>query len=79
VENHLLKRKEYLDVVVNENFKAYDLTKKQYEIGQGSLLDVLVVQQKWISAKIAKLDMDSKTLINRVNIYMALDGSFEEK
>jgi len=79
VEDHLIKRKEFLEVVVDENFQAYTLTKKQYEIGQGSLLDVLVVQQKWISAKIAKLDMDSKTLINRVNIYLALGGSFEEK
>jgi len=79
VEDHLIKRKEYLEVIVDENFKAYELTKKQYEIGKGSLLDVLVVQQKWISAKIAKLDMDSKTLINRVNIHLALGGSFEEE
>ena len=79
MESHLIKRKEYLNIIVDENFQAYNLTKKQYEIGEGSLLDVLVVQQKWISAEIAKLDMDSKTLINRVNMYMALGGSFETK
>lgn len=79
MEDHLLKRKEYLKIAEEENYKAYEMTKKQYEIGQGSLLDVLNIQKKWISAKIAKLDVDSKLLINRVNIHLALGGSFETK
>jgi len=79
LEDILLKRAKYLKIAEEESYKAYKITKKEYEIGQGSLLDVLNVQKKWISAKIAKLDVKSKLLINRVNIYMALGGSFQTK
>lgn len=78
-EDTLLKRKEYISSSVNENKASYELTKKQYDIGQGSMLDVLSEQNKWISAQIADLDIDNQLLINRVNIHISLGGSFEEK
>ena len=77
-EEHLLKREEYLQIEVESNKHAYEQTNLQYEIGQISLLDVLTVQKKWIASKVAKLDMASKRLINRVNLHLALGGSFEE-
>ncbi len=78
-EQTLLERKKYLTSAVSENKASYELTKKQYEIGQGSMLDVLSQQNSWISAQIASLDVDSQLLINRVNTHLALGGSFEEK
>jgi len=77
-EEHLLKRDEYLQIEVMENKKAYDQTMKQYEIGQISLLDVLTVENKWITSRIAKMDVDGRRLVNRVNLHLALGGSFEE-
>jgi len=77
-EDHLLKREEFLEIEVNSNKKAYEQTNLQYEIGQISMLDVLTVQNKWIASRIAELDMASKRLANRVNLHLALGGSFEE-
>ena len=76
-EEHLAKREEYLGIEEKENKIAYQQTKKQYEIGQIPLLDVLTIQQKWIGAKIAKLDITDKRLVNRVKLHLALGGSFK--
>ena len=78
-EDALLKQKEYLASASKENKSSYELTKKQYEIGQGNMLDVLAEQNKWISSQIALLDIENQLLINRVNIHLALGGSFESK
>ncbi len=78
-EEHLLKREEYLRIEVDENFKAYAQTKKQYDIGQISLLDVLTVENKWIGSRIAEMDVASQRLVNRVNLHLALGGSFDEQ
>ena len=77
-EEHLLKREEYLKIEVSENKKAYDQTMKQHEIGQISLLDVLTVESKWIESRIAEMDVAGRRLVNRVNLHLALGGSFEE-
>lgn len=77
-EEHLLKRDEYLQIEVRENKKAYNQTVKQYEIGQISLLDVLTVENKWIASRIAEMDIAGQRLVNRVNLHLALGGSFEE-
>ena len=78
-EEHLLKREEYLLTEVTENKKAYDQTKEQYYIGQITLLDVLVVENTWIASRIAEMDIADKRLANRVNLHLALGGSFEEQ
>ncbi len=77
-ERHLLKREEYLQIEVRENKKAYDQTMEQYKIGQITLLDVLTVENKWISSRIAEMDIAGQRLVNRVNLHLALGGSFEE-
>ena len=77
-EEHLLKREEYLKVEVRENKIAYDQTMAQYEIGQITLLDVLTIENKWIASRIAELDVAGQRLMNRVNLHLALGGSFEE-
>ncbi len=76
-EEHLLKREEYLQTVVSENFKAYELMKVQYDIGKIEFLDVLTVQNKWIQARIALINTSAQRLLNRVQLHLALGGSFE--
>ena len=78
-EEHLLKREEYLQIEVRENKKAYDQTMQQYEIGQISLLDVLTIQNKWIASRIDEMDVAGQRLVNRVNLHLALGGSFDEQ
>lgn len=76
-EEHLARREEYLKTVVSENFKAYQIAKKQLDIGSIEFLDVLTIQNKWIRAKIALIDTSTSRLLNRVQLHLALGGSFE--
>lgn len=76
LEEHLMEREKYMKVVVEENYSAYQLTKKQFEIGKIDLLDVLTTQDKWVQAKIALTDVETQRLINRVGLHLALGGSF---
>jgi outer membrane protein, multidrug efflux system len=77
-EEHLMKREEYLQTVVSENFNAYELMKTQFDIGRIEYLDVLTVQNKWIQARIALIDTSTQRLLNRVQLHLALGGSFAE-
>jgi len=76
-EDHLTKREEYLQTVVEENFKAYGLVKTQYEVGKIDMLDLLAVQSKWVQARIALVDVQTQRLLNRTGLHLALGGSFE--
>ena len=75
-ERYLQKRYVYLNKMVKEYKKAYDMTYKNYKIGQGNILDVLNIQSKWISAKIARTQLLKERLINRVNLFLALGGKY---
>lgn len=76
-EEHFQKRESYLEKVVEENFKVYEIMQKQFEIGMIDLLDVLAVQNKWIQARIALVDVSTMRLLNRVRLHLALGGGFE--
>ena len=69
---------EPLQAVVAENFSALQLTRKQYEVGRIDLLSVLVIQNRWIASQISLLNVKDLRLIERVNLHLALGGSFEE-
>ena len=75
-EQQLTQRYHYITTMVSEFKTAYDMTNKNYTIGQGTILDVLQIQAKWINARIAKVQLQQKRLINRVNLYLALGGSY---
>jgi NodT family efflux transporter outer membrane factor (OMF) lipoprotein len=78
-EDYLAKREEDLRQVVEENKTAYEQTLEQYKIGEINYLDVITVQERWINARVAYLDMKSRRLINRINLHLALGGSFDEQ
>ena len=75
-EQYLFDRQGYLNEVVKENLQAYLLTQKQFEVGKIDFLDVLIVQNKWLAARIAQLDIRMQRLLNRVALHQALGGSF---
>ncbi len=76
LEGQLASRYAYISTMVKEYKTTYDMTKANYEIGQGTYIDVLTVQAKWISAQIQKLQIHKARLLNRVNLHLALGGSF---
>ena len=78
-ERYLARRYRYLNTMVTEYKTAYDMTDKNYKIGQGTILDVLQAQSKWINAKILRTQVMKERLINRVNLHLALGGSFDRK
>ncbi|SFV53051.1 RND efflux system, outer membrane lipoprotein, NodT family [hydrothermal vent metagenome] len=78
-ERYLAKRYSYLNTMVREYKSAYEMTNENYKIGQGTILDVLQSQSKWISAQILRTQVMKERLINRVNLHLALGGSFSKR
>jgi len=79
MEKQLARRYQWLEESVKEYRLAYDMTMESYNIGQGTIIDVLTAQSKWIDASIAKVTVANQRLANRVNLYLALGGSFDTK
>lgn len=74
----LLERREsFLSNSVDNNRQAYDLALKQYEVGQIDLLSVLQMQTRWVGARTGLLRVKNARLAERINLHLALGGSFE--
>lgn len=76
-ETLLQQREELLTAVVDENAKALELSRKEYEVGKIGLENVLLTQANWVAARISQLNIQSQRLFQRVNLHLALGGSFE--
>ncbi len=76
-ERLFAEREVYLDTVVDENERALELARVQYDVGQIDLLSLLQIQTKWIGARIGLLRIQNDRLAQRVNLHLALGGSFE--
>jgi outer membrane protein TolC len=74
----LLERREgYLSGAVDNNRQAFRLAQTQYEVGQTDLLSVLQMQSRWIGARVNLLNVRNQRLAQRINLHLALGGSFE--
>jgi outer membrane protein TolC len=78
-EKQLKERYDYLVTMEREYRIAYDMTVQNYEIGEGTIFDMLLAQSKWIDAGIQKVSVANQRLANRVNLHLALGGSFDAK
>ncbi len=77
-EEALLERREgFLSRSVDNNKQAYDLAVKQYDVGQIDLLSVLQMQSRWIGARTGLLRIKNARLAERINLHLALGGSFD--
>jgi outer membrane protein TolC len=72
------EREVYLEDVLENNTQAWELAKIQYEVGKIDLLSVLQMQARVVGAQIGMVNIRNDQLINRVNLHLALGGSFEE-
>ncbi|WP_456452180.1 TolC family protein, partial [Hydrogenimonas sp.] len=70
-EKQLKERYDYLVTMEREYRTAYDMTVENYEIGEGTIFDMLLAQSKWIDAGIQKVSVANQRLANRVNLHLA--------
>jgi NodT family efflux transporter outer membrane factor (OMF) lipoprotein len=77
-EELLEERESYLEVVLEENTEAWGLARAQYDVGKIDLLSVLQMQARVVGARIGMVTIRSERVIDRVNLHLALGGSFDE-
>ncbi len=77
-EKLLAEREAFLEVTVKENAEALRVTKVQYEVGRVELLAYLQVQARLLSARSRLIAVRFDRLAQRINLHLALGGSFEK-
>ena len=73
----LTKRERYLKGALDDNQEALDVAQKQFDAGKLDLLSVLQMQERVISAKIAWINIRNARLAQRIELHLALGGSFD--
>ncbi|HET9701051.1 MAG TPA: TolC family protein, partial [Burkholderiales bacterium] len=63
---------------VAENKRAVELTEVRYRVGSGDLRAVAQQQLALYATRSALLRMQAETLVQRVNLHLALGGGFGE-
>jgi multidrug efflux system outer membrane protein len=76
-EQLLERRESYLARAVDNNLRAYELAMVQYNVGQTDLLSVLQMQSRWVGARLGLLVVKNQRLATRINLHLALGGSFD--
>jgi outer membrane protein, multidrug efflux system len=71
------EREQILTRAVRENVRAVELASIRYRVGTVDLRGVQQQQLALYASRMALLQMQSERLVQRVNLYLALGGSFE--
>lgn len=77
-EELLSERETFLTSAVAGNLEAYNLARVQYDVGKIDLLSVLQMQTRWLGARIGLLRIRNERLAQRIDLHLALGGSFEQ-
>jgi NodT family efflux transporter outer membrane factor (OMF) lipoprotein len=77
VARTLSERQSFLQQAVVENQRALDFAQTSYRVGQGDLRAVQQQQLNVHAARLALLRVQGEQLAQRVNLHLALGGSFE--
>ena len=72
-------RERLLEQAVADNARALELANIRYRVGSGDLRAVQQQSLALYAARTALLRVQSERLVQRVNLYLALGGSFEEQ
>ena len=73
----MAERETFLSSVVEDNTRAYEASKTQYDVGKIDMLSLLQMQARVIGSRAALVHMKSARLAQRVDLHLALGGSFE--
>ena len=76
-EQLLEQREAFMDSIVDNNEKAFEIAQTQFQQGAVELLDVLQMQARLVNAKVAQISMRNARLAERINLHLALGGDFE--
>ncbi|MCP4767173.1 MAG: TolC family protein [Gammaproteobacteria bacterium] len=76
-ERLLAEREGFLQGIVSNEFQAYEIERIRYDSGATDILSVLQIQSRWIGGRIALLRLQNERLAQRINLHLALGGSFE--
>ena len=76
-EQLFAEREQFLSAVVDNDFKAYEIETVRYDEGAKDLLSVSQIQSRWVAGRIALLRIQNERLAQRINLHLALGGSFE--
>lgn len=76
-ESLMAEREAFLSSVVEDNTRAYQASKAQYDVGKVDMLSLLQMQARVIGSRAALVHMKSARLAQRVDLHLALGGSFE--
>jgi len=74
----LADRQALLAVAVRENARAYELAGVRYRVGAGDLRAVQQQQLAVYAAQVQLLRVQAERLVQRVNLHLALGGSFDD-
>jgi NodT family efflux transporter outer membrane factor (OMF) lipoprotein len=75
----LAERERQLQQAVAENRRALELANVRYRVGSGDLRAVQQQTLALVAARTALLRVQSERLVQRVNLHLALGGSFDER
>jgi len=78
-ENALRDRAALLDATVRDNERAVERARVQYQVGSTDLRSVEQRQLALFSVRTTQLQVQSQRLAQRVNLHLALGGSFDDK
>jgi len=73
----LRERDVILDSTVHDSERALELARIQYRVGKVDLRVVLQRQEAVYAARTSRLRVQTEQLVQRVNLHLALGGSFE--
>lgn len=76
-EQLLLERERDLANAVKQNEDALRVAKTRYDTGAIEVLEVLQIQARTNASRAALIDMQNRRLANRIDLHLALGGSFE--
>jgi len=76
-EFNLASREALLKQAVDENARALELANVRYRVGSGDLRAVQQQSLALYASRTALLRVQSERLVQRVNLYLALGGSFD--
>lgn len=77
LEKSLMQQEDYLAQVVLDNLNAFTLTQTAFDVGKIEYLDVIQIRNRYISSEILLLNIRAQRIFNRINLHLALGGSFE--
>ena len=77
-ESLLQDRETFLAAAVENNKSALEIANTQYEVGQIDFLSVLQLQARTLNSRISLIRIKNARLAQRVDLHLALGGSFSE-